>query len=125
MTKPDQKTVEQKMAQQRAAMSTARERNSEDRIASPIVGSKFHKGAREMLDRLPDDIELRVARQPENPHDKNAIAVFHGFQQLGFVTAEIAKTLAPLMDIAGRDTIPGRYDKGDGRNPTVSMKVLK
>jgi single-stranded-DNA-specific exonuclease len=43
-----------------------------------------------------DPLELR--RQPANPHDPNAIAVFRGALQLGYLRREIARHLAPKLD---------------------------
>ena len=43
--------------------------------------------------------ELLLVREPENVHDNNAIMVVtHDEIHIGFVAAEHAATLAPLMD---------------------------
>ena len=41
---------------------------------------------------------LELRRQPENPHDRNAIAVHFGNLQLGFFNKRLAAQLAPLID---------------------------
>jgi HIRAN domain len=42
---------------------------------------------------------LLLCRQPENPHDENAIAVFRETgEQLGYLRCELAEHLAPEMD---------------------------
>jgi len=43
-----------------------------------------------------------LVREPDNPHDKNAIRVMLGDKKLGYVPRAIAKDLAPQMD-AGKD----------------------
>ena len=43
-----------------------------------------------------------LVREPENPHDPNAIRVEVAGFFLGYIPSKIARTLAPLMD-AGRE----------------------
>ncbi len=45
-----------------------------------------------------------LVREPDNPHDKNAIRVATGDKKLGYVPKDIARGLAPEMD-AGKDFI--------------------
>lgn len=51
-----------------------------------------------------EDIKIYLRREPKNPYDKNAISVFaynkttHKYADCGYIPAELAKTLAPLMD---------------------------
>ena len=45
-----------------------------------------------------------LVREPDNPHDPNAIRVALGGSYLGYVPRDIAKDLAPQMD-AGRNLI--------------------
>jgi hypothetical protein len=40
----------------------------------------------------------RLVREPDNPYDKNAIGVFYGEKQLGYVPAKTAAKLAFLID---------------------------
>jgi hypothetical protein len=42
--------------------------------------------------------ELTLRREPQNKFDTNAIGVCHGPTFLGFVAAELAGRIAPLMD---------------------------
>lgn len=44
---------------------------------------------------------LQLRRQPDNPHDPNAVEVLFGGHKLGFVNKEAASRLAPLMDTEG------------------------
>jgi len=43
-----------------------------------------------------------LVREPENSYDKNAIKVFYGEDELGYVPAKTAAKLAPLMDTGKR-----------------------
>jgi len=45
-----------------------------------------------------------LVREPDNPHDTNAIRVAIGDKKLGYLPKAIAKDLAPEMD-AGKDFI--------------------
>jgi hypothetical protein len=40
----------------------------------------------------------QLVRQPNNPHDKNAIQVTVSGHDIGFVPGMLAKELAPIMD---------------------------
>ena len=45
---------------------------------------------------------LELRRQPDNPHDSNAIAVCYGHLQLGFLNKKLAAHIAPLIDAGAR-----------------------
>jgi len=62
-------------------------RNS-DGTYRQIIASKLQEGD-----------PLHLARNPQNPYDKNAIEVFTAkYEQIGFIAAERAEELAPQMD---------------------------
>jgi hypothetical protein len=46
----------------------------------------------------PDVRYYSLIREPDNPHDRNAIRVAMGSCKLGYVPKDIAKHLAPKMD---------------------------
>ncbi len=62
-----------------------------------VMGVSF-EGRQDLLAGLRPGLELDLHRQPDNPKDSQAIAVFYGALQLGFLRKEIAKHLAPLID---------------------------
>jgi len=66
-----------------------------------IVGVSF-EGRQDTIGGLRVGTELDLRRQPENPHDSNAIAVYYGALHLGFIRKEIAKHLASPMDSGAR-----------------------
>jgi hypothetical protein len=45
-------------------------------VTLPIAGVQFHKGARETLASLVPGMRLVLVREPANPHDPLAIAVW-------------------------------------------------
>ena len=49
--------------------------------------------------------QLKLRREPDNPQDANAIAVFRrNRDQLGYLSASLAEKLAPLLDAGTRFT---------------------
>ncbi len=64
---------------------------------SPLAGYQYHRasGVWPFL-RVGEAIKLR--REPGNPHDPNAIAVWYKNEHLGYVPRRENKTLAQMMD---------------------------
>jgi len=95
-----------------------------------IVGAQYHPGGPEQLKRLADlkrkfpdmPIGLELRREPENPHDRNAVAVWCRFrkdgrtqeQHLGYVPRGDAKAVAKVMDagvqVRARFVAPGTME---------------
>ena len=68
-----------------------------------VVGVSF-EGRQDIVAglRVGERVELR--RHPENPHDTNAIGVWYGALQLGFLKRPIAARIAPNVDDGERYT---------------------
>lgn len=66
-----------------------------------IVGSSFCPGASSWLPRLKAGQQLRLAREPTNKYDPNAISIHVFAQRLGYVPRGLAVELAPIMDAGG------------------------
>ena len=66
-----------------------------------LAGVSF-EGRQDIAAGLREGTRLELRRVPENPHDPNAIAVFYGALQIGFLNRAMAKQLAPLIDGEGR-----------------------
>lgn len=95
------------------------------RISSPIVGARYHPGAQEALALLPEDSTVWLVREPRNPHDRNAVAIYVNRtrrQHLGYVIAEVAKYLAPILDYRLIDEIEARYVSIKGK-PHISLVI--
>lgn len=64
-----------------------------------IVGSRHHEGAAERIRKLKADEELQLVREPKNPYDRNAVAVYSSDgQKLGYVPKEDAPMVARVID---------------------------
>ncbi len=63
-----------------------------------LAGVTF-EGRQGVIEKLAPGTPLRTQRQPDNPHDANAIALFepHGVQ-VGFLNRRLAAVLAPVID---------------------------
>jgi len=93
------------------------------RVRSPIVGSRFYAGALEALVHIKDGADVLLVREFDNRHDKNAVAVFAGKQQLGHVLAEVARTLAPLMDARGASEMLATFSCNSSGRATVAVNI--
>ena len=64
---------------------------------SPVAGFQYHKGPavwRRMRQR--DDLKLR--REPRNPHDDRAVAVYWHDRKLGYVPRRENAAIAQMLD---------------------------
>jgi single-stranded-DNA-specific exonuclease len=68
-----------------------------------IVGVSF-EGRQDVVAGLQAGAELTLRRQPDNAYDPNAIGVWFGALQLGFLKREIAQRVAPNIDAGERYT---------------------
>jgi single-stranded-DNA-specific exonuclease len=83
---------------------------TKDRYATIGGASQFHtklvgvsfEGRQDTIAGLRVGSDLVLQRQADNAFDVNALAVYYGALQLGFVRKEIAKHLAPLIDAGAR-----------------------
>ncbi|MBV9332382.1 MAG: DEAD/DEAH box helicase [Candidatus Eremiobacteraeota bacterium] len=68
-----------------------------------IAGVSF-EGRQDIIAGLHAGAPLQLLRQPNNPHDANAIAVHYGDLQLGFFNKRLAAHIAPRLDEGVRYT---------------------
>jgi hypothetical protein len=64
---------------------------------SPLAGYQYHR-ASGVWPFLRVGEVLRLRREPANPHDPNAIAVWYKNEHLGYVPRRENRTLAQMMD---------------------------
>lgn len=95
-----------------------------DSFPTKVMGVSF-EGRQDMVAGLVPGQELELQRQPENPHDANAIAVHYGTFHIGFLRKQIAKHLAPLIDggVRYRARIEHVTGGRDGKNFGVNIRV--
>ena len=67
-----------------------------------IVGMKNYKDAQSLIDAAPPDEPITLVREPSNPHDPNAVAVWIRGQKVGFVPRTQNSVLARFIDAMGK-----------------------
>lgn len=91
-----------------------------------VVGISFGQ-RQDLAAALEPGAPLDLRREPENPADSNAIAVYYGNLQLGFLRRQIAAHLAPLIDAgavyrARVEHVTGGGEKNFGTNIRVERE---
>lgn len=66
-----------------------------------VVGTQYYGG----WGRKRGQSSVTLVREPNNPHDSNAIAVFSGTSQIGHLPRERAALIAPLIDASGQNRV--------------------
>ena len=69
--------------------------------SSPLAGSQYH-ALPDVVDRIHVGDSLTLKREPDNPHDRNAIQVLWQNHLLGFVPRRENKAVARAMDQGNR-----------------------
>jgi len=88
-----------------------------------LAGVTF-EGRQDIVSRLNPGAPLRLVRQPDNEHDKNAVAVFdsHG-GHVGYLNRRLAAVLAPAIDSGVAYDIEVA-DVTGGQNRSMGLNVL-
>ncbi len=68
-----------------------------DEFFSKVVGVTF-EGRQDVIGGLAPGVPLELRREPDNAYDPNAIAVFYGELQIGYLRKQIARRLAENID---------------------------
>jgi hypothetical protein len=89
-----------------------------------VAGARHHADALAAATLAPGD-RLELRREPDNPHDANAIAVHAAGAHLGFVPRELAEELAPALDGGEiRSAIVLREHSASPRDPRTGLTML-
>jgi len=90
-------------------------------LQTPLAGPQYHEGARRWTALNPGDI-LDLAREPSNPYDAKAVAVYRQADKLGYITRADNTVIANLMDQGAR--VKGRIlTKNQSANPLERLGV--
>ena len=71
-----------------------------------VVGTKSYQSAIAALPQQRGKFLVTLICQPDNPHDKNAVAIMHGGEVLGFLPRDDAADWREFLDEEGEDTAP-------------------
>ena len=88
-----------------------------------LAGVSFDNRQENIRLYTPEITEYEMKREPENPHDFNAIRVCAGVHGFGYIPAVMARDIAPVMD-AGKHLI-ARYVclNGSPYHDTVGLTI--
>ena len=94
-------------------------------LRTKVKGTSRRQNALEKLAGVnPEDISVKLKREPHNAHDSNAVAVYAALRNsrvffIGYLPKAVASVLAPLMD---KDNEPNAkaFRVTGGFNPYVS-----
>lgn len=90
-----------------------------------IAGIKFRDNYNDLLAKLSEGMEVLLKCEPDNPYDSNAIAVFNGADQLGYIPKRDIPAVALNMEEDGIKAIIGyiEEDKVDLIIPVTFHKL--
>ena len=78
-----------------------------------------------LLPSLNEDSDFMLVREPNNPYDTNAIKVIADYQHIGYVKAELAQQLAPIMDKGNNPKVELLGVTGGGdKNYGCNIRIL-
>ena len=63
-----------------------------------VAGVKHRPGAKEHLATLPEGAELTLQREPDNQFDANAIAIYSGEIQVGYIPGFVLASIGAKFD---------------------------
>jgi len=94
-------------------------------VAGVAGAGRHHAEAIASSDAAAPGRPLELRRDPANEHDPNAIAVYAGGEQVGWVPRELAENLAPQLD-EGRpwSAIVLREQRRSPRDPRHGLTML-
>jgi hypothetical protein len=90
-----------------------------------VAGAGQHHTEALQSDEAEPGRPLELRRDPDNPHDSNAIAVYAGDEQVGWVPRELAAELAPELD-AGKpwSAVVLREQRASPRDARTGLTML-
>lgn len=101
-----------------------------------VAGTGFEGRAAVVRAHVREGMSVRLQREPSNPHDPNAVAVFvpvprlfgllgRGFAQIGYIKARAAKSVAARMDAGVQVTghVESIYAPPGKDFPRVSLRL--
>jgi single-stranded-DNA-specific exonuclease len=98
------------------------------RMYVKVAGVTFDS-RQSLIAKLRGNEPCRIVPEPENPYDKNALAVQvamgEGVEHIGYVPRELAAQIAPLLDgesvMVSIDQISGGFEKWDGEIASLGV----
>lgn len=103
----------------------------ENRILNIRVAGVTYEGRQEKIARLRYDDPVRIVPEPDNPYDKNALAVYVGHAgkvlHVGYIPRDMAAQIAPLIDgeafMCAIAEITGGFELWDGSTANYGLRL--
>jgi len=94
-------------------------------LVAGVAGAGQHHAEALQSDAAAAGSRLELRRDPENPHDPNAIAVEAGGEQVGWVPRELAAELAGQLDAGEQwSAVVLREQRPSPRDPRKGLTML-
>lgn len=96
------------------------------------VAGVTHDGRQDILKRLVGDEAARIVPEPQNPYDKNALAVHIAMHDgtiahAGYIPKELAREVAPLLDgeavMVKIKAITGGFETYEGGTAYLGLQI--
>lgn len=85
-----------------------------------MVGMKY-RGSESIVAAMTPGEPLTLRREPDNPHDRTAVAVYSGRSHIAYIRATEAAVLAREMDSKQMPSINGAFRVTANRWPQVEV----
>lgn len=67
------------------------------KIHTSIVGLNYYEATSEIFIKINEGVEITLKPEPDNPHDKHAVAIFIESLKIGYIRAREAKQISDAM----------------------------
>ena len=108
------------------ARSTEAGAADESRLIETKVAGVTYEDRQSVVRKLAEGEEVRLCREPKNPHDRNAIRVERlTGEQIGYISRVEAATLAPSLDRQGKlvAAVVTAVLRGYGANSALGVRI--
>ena len=102
----------------------------EDQIRTKVVGVTYRNDDGSDRQRIiarycRAGTPLRLVREPGNSHDRNAVAVFVGKRQIGYISSNLARDVARMLDegATAEAVVTAVTGGGRGENHGVNIQI--
>ena len=90
---------------------------------SPVAGFQYHQGEL-FWEELTAGDQLQLSREPDNPYDENAVAIYRGSIKLGYLPRVENTAVARMMDKGKRiDAFIQNKQKSDDPWERMTVEV--
>ncbi len=95
-------------------------------LQADVAGLRYHDGGRHLFEIRPGD-PVTLRREPRNPHDRKAVALYWHGRKLGYLPRVDNSVISNLLDQGALldATVQGTYPQRDPRERLKVQVVMK